>query len=149
VKKDAHIELLRRVWLFERCTNKELALLASNATPLRVDTGTVLAREGEMGAEFFVIDSGKAVVSRSGVEIGVLESGSFFGEMALLDRQARVATVTASEPTDLLVMTARAFTSVVDTMPSVDRKMLTVLATRLRELELRYLPKQEQLLART
>jgi CRP-like cAMP-binding protein len=149
VKKDDRIALLGRVWLFERCTRKELALLASTATPLCVETGTVLAREGEIGSEFFVINSGCAVASRGGVEIGRLPPGSFFGEMALLDRQARVATVTVTEPTDLLVLTTQAFTAVVDTMPTVDRKMLTVLATRLRDVELRYLPKGEQLLARS
>ncbi len=148
MRKDDRIELLRQVWLFERCSQKELGLLASNATPLVVKPGAVLAREGDVGREFFVIISGKAVVSRKGVEVGVLGAGGFFGEMALLDREPRSATVTATEPTEVLVLTIQAFTHVVDTMPSVDRKMLTVLATRLRDVETRYLPVDERLLAR-
>ncbi|HWS45837.1 MAG TPA: cyclic nucleotide-binding domain-containing protein [Acidimicrobiia bacterium] len=147
MKRDDRIELLRRVWLFERCARKELTLLASNATPLQVGPGTVLAREGDLGREFFVLVSGKAVVSRNGVEVGVLGPGNFFGEMALLDREPRVATVATTEPTEVLVLTTQAFTSVVDAMPSVDRKMLTVLAGRLRDIEARYLPADERHLA--
>jgi len=148
MKRDAQIDLLGNVWLFERCSRKELGLLVSNTTQLQVQAGRVLAREGDPGREFFVIISGKAVATRNGVEVGVLGPGSFFGEMSLLDKQPRVATVTASEPTEVLVLTAQAFTSVIDTMPSVDRKMLTVLATRLRDVETRYLPVEERVLTR-
>ena len=55
--------------------------------------------------------------------------------------------VVAVEPTEVLVLTTQGFASVVDQMPSVDRKMLTVLATRLRELEDRFVPAGERLLA--
>jgi CRP-like cAMP-binding protein len=79
--------------------------------------------------------------------IGVLGPGSFFGEMSLLERLPRVASVTTIEPTTVLVLTARAFDQLVVSMPSVDRKMLTVLATRLRELEDRFVPAGERLLA--
>jgi len=147
MRQDARIKLLGNVWLFERCSRKELALLASQATPMQVPEGRVLAREGELGREFFVVIAGTAEAVRNGVTIGVLGPGSFFGEMALLERQPRVATVTAVEPMELLVLTSAGFASVVDEMPSVDRKMLTVLATRLRELEDRFVPAGERLLS--
>jgi CRP-like cAMP-binding protein len=148
MKHDDRIKLLQSVWLFERCSRKELSLLASSATPVHVQPGTDLTREGEVGREFFVMLSGQAAVTVNGVQVGALASGSFFGEMALLDRLPRSATVTTTEPTDLLVLTVQAFASVVDTMPSVDRKMLTVVASRLRDLEARYVPDRERLLAR-
>jgi CRP-like cAMP-binding protein len=147
MRQDARIKLLADIWLFERCSRKELGLIASQATPVQFKEGTVLAREGELGREFFVVMSGKAEAVRNGVPIGVLGPGSFFGEMALLERQPRVATVVAAEPTEVLVLTAGAFGSVVDRMPSVDRKMLTVLATRLRDLEERFVPAGERLLS--
>jgi len=147
MKKDARIELLGSVWLFERCSRKELSLLASNATLLATPPGKILAREGEIGREFFVIVSGKAEVTRHGSSLGVLGVGDFFGEMALLDRQRRSATVTTIVDTDVLVLTSNAFVSVVESMPSVDRKMLTVLAERLRDLEERYVPSAERLLS--
>ncbi|MEP6623492.1 MAG: cyclic nucleotide-binding domain-containing protein [Acidimicrobiia bacterium] len=147
MRQDARIKLLGDVWLFERCSRKELALIASQATPMQIPAGKELAREGEFGREFFVVIAGKVEAVRNGVTIGILGPGSFFGEMALLERQPRVATVVAVEPTEVLVLTTQGFASVVDQMPSVDRKMLTVLATRLRELEDRFVPAGERLLS--
>lgn len=147
MRQDARIKLLGDVWLFERCSRKELAVIASHATPVQFEAGKVLAREGAVGREFFVVMAGKVEATRNGVSIGVMGPGSFFGEMALLDGQPRVATVVAVEPTEMLVLTTQGFGSVVDQMPSVDRKMLTVLATRLRELEDRFVPAGERLLA--
>jgi CRP-like cAMP-binding protein len=147
MRQDARVKLLGDVWLFERCSRKELAVIASHATPVQFEAGKVLAREGAVGREFFVVIAGKVEATRNGVSIGVLGPGSFFGEMALLEGQPRVATVVAVEPTEVLVLTTQGFGSVVDQMPSVDRKMLTVLATRLRELEDRFVPAGERLLA--
>ncbi len=140
MKKDARIELLRNVWLFERCTKKELEAIATLATPADLPAGQVLATQDEQGDQFFVVVSGKAEVTRENVAIGTLGPGSFFGEMSLLERLPRVATVTTVEPTTVLVLTANAFDSLVASMPSVDRKMLIVLASRLREIESRYVP---------
>jgi CRP/FNR family transcriptional regulator, cyclic AMP receptor protein len=100
----------------------------------------VLASQGEMGREFFVIVQGKAEATRNATSVGVLGPGSFFGEMSLLERKPRAATVTTVEPSTVLVITARAFNSVVGTVPSVDRKMLMVLAERLRDIEERFVP---------
>ena len=144
LRKQEGIELLRSVWLFERCTNKELASIREIATPLDTPEGKVLAAEGETGSEFFVIVSGKAEATKHGISVGVLGPGSFFGEIALLDHRPRTATVTTIEPTSVLVITQRAFTGLVQTMPSVDRKMLVVLAERLRDVEARFVPAQER-----
>lgn len=140
MRKDARIELLQNVWLFERCSRKELALLAANTTLVTAPAGTLLAREGEIGREFFVIISGKAEVSRSGTNLRVLGVGEFFGEMALIDRRPRTASVTASADCELLVLAADEFSTVVESMPSVDRKMLGVLVERLRQVEEEYVP---------
>ena len=134
------IELLRSVWLFERCSRRELDALQRIATPLDVPAGKVLTTQGDIGREFFVIAGGKAEATRGRVSIATLGAGSFFGEMALLDRRPRTATVTTLEPTTVLVITAREFNSLVESMPSVDRKMLVVLAERLRDVEARFVP---------
>jgi CRP-like cAMP-binding protein len=91
-----------------------------------------------------VIVSGSAEATRGRTPVGVLGPGSFFGEMSLLERKPRAATVTTLEPTTVLVMTAREFDEVVKTMPSVDRKMLIALSSRLRDIEARYVPIAEQ-----
>lgn len=140
LKKNDGIDVLRAVWLFERCTKRELESLQRITESVEVPAGTVLTTQGAIGREFFVIVRGEVEATRSGVSIGVLGAGSFFGEMALLDRLPRTATVTTRVPTVVLVITAQAFTGLVDTMPSVDRKMLIVLAERLRAIEARYVP---------
>jgi CRP/FNR family transcriptional regulator, cyclic AMP receptor protein len=144
LKKKDRTDLLASVWLFEHCSRKELDGLQRAATALDVPAGRVLATQGETGSEFFVIVDGKAEATRGGTSIGVLGPGTFFGEMALLERKPRAATVTTLEPTTVLVVTAREFDDVVKTMPSVDRKMLIALSGRLRDIETRYVPEAEQ-----
>ena len=129
-----------RVWLFEQCSPAEMETLALATMMVDVPAGKVLAREGDLGREFLVIVSGTVEVTRNGVRVGVLGPEDFFGEMALLGRRPRSATVTALEPASILVLAVGAFMQVVSTMPSVDRKMLAVLADRIRDLEDRFLP---------
>jgi CRP/FNR family cyclic AMP-dependent transcriptional regulator len=148
VKKTAFIETLSSVWLFSLCTRKELGALASLATQIDVPAGKVLATQGQTGREFFVIVSGKAEATRSNVPIAVLGPGTFFGEMSLLEHKPRVATVTTTEPTTVLVLTAREFEKLVESMPSVDRKMLIVIADRLRDLEERYVPADARVISK-
>jgi CRP-like cAMP-binding protein len=136
--RDKRIELLRSVWLFSRCTTRELAKVASITTLVDRPAGTVLTREGAAGEEFFVVVAGKGSVTRRGESIGQLGPGAFFGEMALLDRAPRVATVVADEDMTLLVMSAHEFDRLIDeAMPSVARKMLRVLGERLRNVDTR------------
>jgi CRP-like cAMP-binding protein len=92
--------------------------------------------------------SGKLEATRDNVTIGSLGPGSFFGEMSLLERLPRVATVTTIEPTSVLVLTTQAFTTLVESMPSVDRKMLVEIAGRLRDIEDRYVPVEARVVSR-
>jgi len=138
------MDLLRGVWLFEQCSLRELDLIQRATTEVEVPTGKPLTRQGELGREFVVIVEGNAVVTRDGTEIASLGPGSFFGEMSLLDGKPRTATVTTTERTRILVLTTADFNSVVSSIPSVDRKMLIVLAGRLRDIEAKYVPADER-----
>ena len=134
VRKSDRVELLHSVWLFERCSPKELQAIAKLATPLGADEGQVLAREGKNGGEFFVIVEGTAEATLDGVRIAELGPGQFFGEMALLDQGPRVATVVARSSMLLLVLSGGEFDELIrQSIPSVSRRMLTVLGRRLRE----------------
>jgi CRP/FNR family cyclic AMP-dependent transcriptional regulator len=144
VSKKRGRDLLGKVWLFELCTNKELDLLQEAATEMEFPPGKALTTQGETGRHFMVIVEGEAEVTRDGTQIARLGPGSFFGEMSLLDGQPRTATVTTKEPTRVLMITSAAFNGALATMPSVDRKMLTVLAARLRDIEARYVPVNER-----
>jgi CRP/FNR family transcriptional regulator, cyclic AMP receptor protein len=137
-------EVLGKVWLFELCSRRELDSLESAATEMQFPTGKQLTTQGELGRHFMVIVEGEAEVSRDGTRIAALGPGSFFGEMSLLDGQPRTATVTTLEPTRVLMLTNATFNGVLATMPSVNSKMLTVLAARLREVEAKYVPTSER-----
>jgi CRP-like cAMP-binding protein len=138
IGRDKRIELLQSVWLFSRCTTRELAKIATITTVVDRPAGATLTKEDDPGDEFFVVVSGKATVTRRGESIGNLGAGSFFGEMALLDQAPRVATVVAKEDMTLLVMSAQEFDRLIDAaVPSVARKMLRVLGERLRNVDTR------------
>ena len=148
VSKKRGRDLLGKVWLFERCSNRELDLLQDAATEMDFPIGKELTTQGEIGRHFMVIVEGEVEVTRDGTQIALLGPGSFFGEMSLLDGQPRTATATTLEPTQVLMLTTAAFSEVLTTMPSVDRKLLSVLAKRLRDIEARYVPASD-LSART
>jgi CRP/FNR family transcriptional regulator, cyclic AMP receptor protein len=137
-------EVLGKVWLFELCSRRELDSLESAATEMQFPIGKELTTQGELGRHFMVIVEGEAEVTRDGTRIAALGPGSFFGEMSLLDGQPRTATVTTLAPTRVLMLTTATFNGVLATMPSVNSKMLTVLAARLREVEAKYVPTSER-----
>lgn len=98
-----------------------------------VAAGRVLVSEGSSGSEFFVILEGTAKVSRRGRKVATLGPGAAFGELALLDKAPRNATVTAETDMELVVLGQREFGGVIDEVPGVARKLLTGMARRLRE----------------
>jgi CRP/FNR family transcriptional regulator, cyclic AMP receptor protein len=129
--KDAKVELLRGVPLFAGCSKSELQQIASLADELDLGEGATLSREGERGREFIVVAEGTVRVTRNGKTVRDLGSGDFIGEIALVADVPRTATVTATSPVRLLVVTDRAFRSVLDQMPSIATKVLQSLGERL------------------
>jgi CRP-like cAMP-binding protein len=131
LRKNAKIELIARVPLFEHCSKRELAEIASLADELALPAGRKLAAEGAAGHEFVVIVEGAAEVKRRGRLVNRLGAGDFLGEIALVTGQKRTATVTTTEPSQLLVLTAPAFRSLLRNQPSLQLKVLDALAKRL------------------
>jgi CRP-like cAMP-binding protein len=134
-RHDDHTELLAQVPLFSACTKKELQAIAKRSEEQRVDAGTSVVREGEAGDAFYVIVSGQAEVARSGQVVATIGAGSFFGDLALLDRAPRNATVTAITDMDLIVLGQREFSTMLDEAGGFARKLLIALAHRLREMD--------------
>jgi CRP-like cAMP-binding protein len=131
LRRDAKIELLKRAPLFAGCSKSELRALARIADELDLREGTVITREGRPGREFFVLVSGTADVTQKGKKVAGLGAGEWFGEIALLTDSPRTATVTATSPVDVLVVTDRRFREVVETMPSIALKILSSVSSRL------------------
>jgi CRP-like cAMP-binding protein len=127
---DAKFELIKAAPLFENLSKRELQQVARIADELDIRAGKVLIREGERGREFFVIISGEVEVRRKGRKMATLGPGSFVGEMALLSKIPRVATVTAITPLDTLVITDRAFVELLETTPALSVKVARTLAER-------------------
>ena len=131
LRKNAKVELLKRVPLFENCSKRELGELATLADELTLPKGRELTREGASGKEFVVIVEGTADVRRKGRKLTSLRSGDFLGEIALVTGAPRTATVTATSPVRVLVLTAPAFRTLLRNMPSIQLKVLEALAARL------------------
>ncbi len=126
------LDSLRGIDLFSGCTDAELQAIDRLTIPDDVPAGVVLCREGRVGRQAFVIVSGEAILTIGGVEVARLGPGSFFGEMAILDRAPRVGTVTSATPMKVLVFNATELTSLVQ-LPRIARRMLTTVNARLRQ----------------
>jgi CRP-like cAMP-binding protein len=131
LRRDAKIELLKKVPLFSQCSKKELGQVALVSDEIDVQEGRVLTREGQFGREFFVLVDGEADVRRKGRKLNTMRSGDFFGEIALVSHRPRTATVTATTPARLLVVTGRSFGVLMSEMPSMQLKVLKALADRI------------------
>jgi CRP-like cAMP-binding protein len=133
-RKDAKIELLKQVPLFSHCARKQLAAIASLADLVEVPAGTRLIREGALGRECMVIVDGAVEVRRKGRKINTLGPGDFMGEMALISRTPRNATVTTTSDTSLLALTEAQFWRLLEETPEMQTRVIKALGDRLQSL---------------
>ena len=127
----------KQVALFAGCSRKDLQRVAGRSEDRRVMAGTTIVTEGENGSEFFVIIDGTARVTRDGRKLTTLGPGSGFGELALLAKGPRNATVVADTVMELAVVNERDFAGLLDEVPSFAYKLLRSTARRLREADAR------------
>ena len=131
LRKNAKIELLKRVPLFERCSQRELAQIAALADELDLPAERNLTSEGTGGFEFIVLVSGAADVVRKGQVVNELGPGDFVGEIALVSGKPRTATVRTRGPSRILVVTASGFRALMRDVPSIQDKVLAAVTARL------------------
>src|SRR5439155_19100822 len=131
--RDTKLDHLANVRLFSNLTKRELATVGRASDEITADAGRLLVREGDTGHEFFLILDGQAVVKRAGRKLVTLGPGQYFGELALLDRAPRNASVVADTPMRLLVLAQREFNDTLENVPILAQKMLRIMAARLRE----------------
>ena len=134
-RPDERVEALRSVKLFRDCDDRVLGDIAGLICESHFAVGEVLCREGQIGRQAFVILDGEAAVEISGTLVGTLGPGELVGEMALIDRGPRAATVTALSPMSVLPLSVLEFGTLLDAGGAPVRELLIQLTRRLRELE--------------
>jgi CRP-like cAMP-binding protein len=133
---DDKADALRRAPLLGNLSRGELVELAKVTEDMEVEEGKVLAREGDIGSEFFVVVDGEVSVTKDGRELRRLGPGDFFGEIALIwDSPRRTATVTAATPLRFFVLTRQAFRSLIDRHPDIESNVQEALEERVRATE--------------
>ena len=133
--REAKIELLKRVPLFEECSRRELREIAAVADEIVVPAGTALASEGQSGRELVIIVEGSADVTKRGRKINEVGGGDFVGEIAVVTDRPRTASVKTTQPTHALVLTRRDFRTLMKRVPTIQIKVLETLARRLLDTE--------------
>jgi len=132
---DSKVDLIASVPLFEGLSRAELGEIAKLMDEIDVAAGTVLMKQGDLGRQMFVVARGRVAVERNGAKINELGPGGAAGEMALIAEAPRNATVTATEPSLLLVADHRGFHSLMDVSPTIRIRIFEGLANKIRSLD--------------
>jgi PPM family protein phosphatase len=127
----AELSALHHIVLFSELDMKELVKVANACDHRAFGPGEVVVHEGEAAETLFVIVSGAATVSRGGADLALLRSGDHFGEMALLSRRPRSATVQTLQDSTLLALERDRFYGLLQADPVIGAKFLWRLAQTL------------------
>jgi CRP/FNR family transcriptional regulator, cyclic AMP receptor protein len=130
-------DLLRRVPLFSDLEERDLDSIASNLREVTFRSGQEVTTEGGGGVGFFVIQDGEASVTVLGEERGRLRPGDYFGEIALIARTDRTATITADTDLRCLGMTSWDFRPLVESNGTIAWKLMRALARKIQEADSR------------
>lgn len=128
-------DTLAQISLFSDLSKADVKKLARLMTPVDIKAGREFITEGKPGREAFILLEGTASVRRGKRLIATLGPGDFIGEMSVIAGYPRSATVTAE--TDLVceVLNRREFSSLLDEVPTIARKIMVAAIKRLHELE--------------
>lgn len=116
--------------LFADTRRRDRRELARLADTVDVEAHRTLTRQGDVAREFFVILDGIAIASCDGCPVATLRPGEFFGEIGLLDRVRRTASVTAATPLEVVVIGAREFATLLARFPTVRERVEWIAARR-------------------
>jgi CRP/FNR family transcriptional regulator, cyclic AMP receptor protein len=131
------VDLIRGVPLFAEADDRFLEQLAGEFMERTFAAGETLAEEGEVGRTFIVIEKGEVTVTVHGEEVARLGPGDSFGEMALIDKSARSATVKAETEVHGYQLPVWSFRPLVESHPEMAWALLEALAQRVRDSESR------------
>ena len=129
-RQDSKADAIAHVPLFAAASKSDLKKIAAITDEIDIREGKDLTRQDAPGHEFFVLVDGTADVRRKGRKVRTLGPGDFFGEIALVSRKPRTATVTATSPIRALVITEQSFRRLLEDQPAIGVKILRSLAER-------------------
>ena len=134
-------EYLRSVSIFSDLSDVELASISKKMTPYSYSKGEFIVMEEMEGQQCYFITHGSVKITRSSKEgreviLAILTAGEFFGEMSLLDGEARSANVLALEETKVLALKRNDFMVTLEDYPRVSIQLLKELTIRLRKSDL-------------
>ncbi len=132
----ATVDRLKAVDPLRDCTDAQLEEVAHLAERVQVGEGELLAREGRIGREFFLILSGRVSVTQRGRRVNTLGPGDFFGELAAMNPGPRNASVTALSELEVLIIGPREF-SAMAAIPGFRDALFRSMASRLRTADAR------------
>ena len=132
--RDSYLGPLAELDLLADCSRTELSSAASLLTQLTLPAGETLLRENTIGREFLIVVDGMLEVTRRSDDgtqlLGVVGAGDVVGEMSLLDRAPRTATVKTITPTTVYAGSAREFFALLNAVPSTRERIAAIARER-------------------
>lgn len=140
---------LKRMPLYSTMNLDQLYTIATNFTERQVQAGEVIFRQDDQSCELYLIASGEVeVVKRYGeddqVTLASLPAGQFFGDMAIFENRPRSATIVATKPGVLLVLSPERFRDVIMQEPAISFEIFRELSARLRRIDVEPLEVADQ-----
>lgn len=135
-RRDTYISMLRSVPLFSKLSKRDLNEVAALSTDMFFHDGDVLITEGDANtSSMLIILEGNAVVRKKGRKVATLGPGDFAGELAMLTRQPRNASIVAVSDVRALVLDRRELMTLIDDVPRVTKKLLLAVVERLSDVD--------------
>ncbi len=129
--RDEYLQHLATVPLFSNCTKRQLQEIGQVATELDLPAGEVLARQGEIDFEMFILIDGTASMTRDGQRVATVTAGGGIGELAVLSNHPHYATAVAETELRILVLTHTNLDQLLDDIPGLAKHLLYEVAARL------------------
>jgi CRP/FNR family cyclic AMP-dependent transcriptional regulator len=133
------VDYLAKVPLFTSLDHKDLLTLSASARERQYQPGEEIVRQNDTGVGLFVLTNGQVRVTQerqgSTYDLGVLDHGQVFGELSLLDDLPRTATITAIEPSTVIIVPIWDFRAALRDNPSMALNLLSSLSQRIRRIE--------------
>jgi CRP-like cAMP-binding protein len=127
----AAVDQLAQVSLFESLNDAELQAIVPWFEERTASAGVRLVGEGAPGYSFFILTEGSAVATSADATLRELGPGDFFGEIAILERRRRSATVTTTAPSKLLVLFGADFRQLQEAQPGIAARIEAAMRERL------------------